>query len=88
MNEESQNSENKSSQVQIDDVLQGNFNVNTQGELYTTNAGGSALTSHEVCAILDFLEQNYHNQGTEYGKERKNKWDAFCDLVQKVHGYK
>ena len=76
MNEDSQNSENRSSQVQIDDVLQGNFNVNTQGELYTTNCGGLALTSHEICAIFDFLEQNYHkmfghNQGTEYVKDRK-----------------
>ena len=43
MSEESENSQNPSSQVQIDDVLQGNFEVNTQGQYFTTNPGGSAL---------------------------------------------
>ena len=74
------------SKWQIDDVLQGDFNINTQGDLYTTNAGGLALTSHEICAILDFLEKTITRcLGTtkeqQYGKERKNKWDELCNLV-------
>ena len=93
MSQELETSQYPSSQVQIDDVLQGYFDMNTQGCMYTTNPGGSVLTSHEISAILDFLEVNYHkmfghNQGTEYGKERKRTWNKLCELVSKVHGYK
>ena len=41
------NGNSQSSEVQID-VLQGNFEVKTQGQLYTTNGGRTNLTTHEV----------------------------------------
>ena len=96
MSENDENRENsdnsQSSNVQIDDVLQGNFNVNTQGELFTINAGGASLTGHEVACILDYLEKNYHkmfghNRDAEYGSKKKKKWKKLVKLVNRVHGY-
>ena len=66
--------------------------MNTQGELFTINAGGASLTGHEVACILDYLEKNYHkmfghNRDAEYGSKKKKKWKKLVKLVNRVHGY-
>ena len=58
MKENSENNKNSQSRnVQID-VLKVNLNVNTQGQMFTTDSGGANTTTHELSCILNYLENN------------------------------